>query len=234
MQNGLRIATEIGHREWLVGNRFALGVLYVELFEPDKTRQQLEQALILAKGLRSQYWIHHVIGALAAAYDLHDDLDSAQTCLETEITPQTSMDTMGKRYCWARRAELALYQGEPGEALEIVERLIASALGLSHGGVITFLWKLKGEALAALGSVEEAASLLNAAIENARVLEERFLLWRLHACLGRVYGAINDQEEARKEYASARELIQELASTVPDEALKENFLQGAYRVLEPE
>jgi phage shock protein A len=35
------------------------------------------------------------------------------------------MDTMGKRYCWAKRAELALSQGEPDLALGIVERLIA-------------------------------------------------------------------------------------------------------------
>jgi len=32
------------------------------------------------------------------------------------------MDTMGKRYCWARRAELALFQGDPALALEIVDR----------------------------------------------------------------------------------------------------------------
>jgi tetratricopeptide (TPR) repeat protein len=233
MQNGLRIATEIGHREWLVGNRFALGVLYVELFEPEEARQQLEQALTLAKGLRSQYWIHHVIGALAAAYCLRDDLAGAQTLLETVLSPQTPMDTMGKRYCWARRAELALSQGDPDLALEIVERLIASAPGLLPEGVITFLWKLKGEALAAMGRVEEAASLLNAAIENARAFGERFLLWRIHASLGRLYGAMSVPEVARKEYSAAREIIDELASTVPDEALKENFLQGAYSTLEP-
>jgi adenylate cyclase len=233
MQNGLRIATEIGHREWLVGNRFALGVLYVELFEPEEARQQLEQALTLAKGLRSQYWIHHVIGALAAAYSLGDDLAGAQTLLETVLSPQTRMDTMGKRYCWARRAELALSQGDPDLALEIVERLIASAPGLPPGGVITFLWKLKGETLAAMGRVEEAASILSAAIENARALEERFLLWCMHASRGRLYVTMNDQEGARKEYSAAREIIEELAATVQDEALKEDFLRGAYSTLEP-
>lgn len=32
MKKGLAIASEIGHGEWLVGNHFALGILYVELF----------------------------------------------------------------------------------------------------------------------------------------------------------------------------------------------------------
>ncbi len=83
---------------------------------------QLEQALNLAEGLRSQYWIHHVSGALAAAYLQIDDLKSAQNCLETVLPPQTPMDTMGKRYCWARRAELALSQDDPDLALDIVDR----------------------------------------------------------------------------------------------------------------
>ena len=117
--------------------------------------------------------------------------------------------------------------------MEIVERLIASAPGLPPGGVITFLWKLKGETLAAMGRVEEAASILSAAIENARALEERFLLWCMHASRGRLYVTMNDQEGARKEYSAAREIIEELAATVQDEALKEDFLRGAYSTLEP-
>ena len=43
----------------------------------------------------------------------------------------------------------------------------------------------------------------------------------------------NDQEGARKEYSAAREIIEELAATVQDEALKEDFLRGAYSTLEP-
>jgi hypothetical protein len=42
--------------------------------------------------------------------------------------------------------------------------------------VITFLWKLKGKALAAMGSTEEAQPLLRAAIDKARATGERFLL----------------------------------------------------------
>jgi tetratricopeptide (TPR) repeat protein len=99
--------------------------------------------------------------------------------------------------------------------------------------VITFLWKLKGETLAAMGRIEEAASLLNAVVENAQALEERFLLWRIQASLGRLHGAMNDQEGARKEYSAARELIEKLAATVQDDALGDNFLRGADSTLEP-
>ena len=232
MQSSLRIASEIDHREYLVGARFALGMLYVELFALDQARDQLEEALTLAGELRSPTWILGVAGALAGAYTLLDDLTRAQTCLETVLSPQTPMDTLGKRSCWARRAELALSQDDPALALDITERLIASAPGMSQERVITFLWKLKGEALAAMGHTEAAISLLHAAIENARVMEEQFLLWRVHASLGRLYHAMNYQTEARKEFSAARDLIQELAATIPDKALKENFLQRAYHTLD--
>jgi len=43
---------------------------------------------------------------------------------------------------------------------------------------------------------------------------------------------MNYRTEARKEYSAARELIQELAATIPDKALKENFLQRAYHILD--
>ncbi len=231
IQSGLRIASTIGHREFEVGNRFALGVLYAELLAPEQALQQLEGALALAGELRSQTWIHHITGALAGAYCLLDDLTDAQTCLETVLSLQTPMDTLGNRYCWARRAELALSQGDPALALAITDRLVASAPGMSPGRVITFLWKLKGEALAAMGRTEEACSLLRAAIENARAMEERFLLWRLHASLGRLYRALVRQSEADNEFSTARELIQELADTVPTGEVRDNFLQRAHERL---
>jgi tetratricopeptide (TPR) repeat protein len=227
-QSGLRIASKLGHRGWEVANRFTLGVSYGELLTPEEALPQLEEALSLASELRSQYWVHHITGALAGAYTLLDDLSAAQTRLEMVLSPQTPMDTIGKRYCWARRAELALAQGDLGLTLDITDRLIASAPGMSPGRVITFLWKLKGEALAATGRTEEACSLLHAAIENARATEERFLLWCIHASLGRLYRATDCQREAEEEFSAASELIETLGATIPDETLKDNFLRGAY------
>jgi len=227
IQSGLHIALEIGHREYEVASRCFLGVLYVELLAPEQALRQLKGALTLAGELHSQLYIHYITGALAGAYCLLDDLAAAQTCLEAVLSPQTPMDTMGKRYCWARRAELALSQGDLALTLDITDRLIGSAPGMSPGCVITFLWKLKGEALAAMGRTDEACFLLRGAVENARATEERFLLWRLHASLGRLYHAIDRQPEAEVELSHARELVEELADTVPDGELRDNYLWRA-------
>jgi tetratricopeptide (TPR) repeat protein len=229
IHSGLRIAAAIRHREFEVANRSALGNLYAELLAPEQARRQVEKALGLADELRSQVWIHRVTGALAGTLALGGDLTAARTCLDTVLSLQTPMGTVGIRYCWARLADLELAQGNPALALDITERLIVSAPGMSPGRVITFLWKLKGEALAALGHMEEAHNLLQAAAENAEVAGERFLLWRTHASLGRLLSATGRQSAAEKELATARVLVEELAETVPEGELRDNFLRRAYQ-----
>ena len=229
--DSLHIASEIEHREFVVGSQFALGVLYAELFALDRARDHLEGALTLAGELCSPTWVHIVSGALAGIYMMLDDHNSAQTCLERVISAQTPMDTIGKRCCWLRQAELALALGDAARALDITERLIASAPGLSSGRVVTFLWKLKAEAMAATGRTDDAFSLLYAAIENVHASGERFLLWRLHASLGRLCRTMGRQEAAETELSAARGLIDELAATVADETLRGQFRQGAYGTL---
>jgi tetratricopeptide (TPR) repeat protein len=231
IQRGLEVATQIGHREWIVGNRCALGVLHLELLAPKESRRQFEPALALAKELRSRYWIHHAAGALAGVFCLLGDPTAAQTCLESVLSPDTPMDSLTKRYCWARRAELALYQDDPTLALDIVERLIDSAPGMSPGRVITFLWMLKAEAFAACGDTERAISPPLAAIENARETGERFLLWRLHAGLGRIYSAMGRLSQASGEFSAAHQLVKTLAEAVPHAEIRNRFLHRAHRMV---
>jgi DNA-binding SARP family transcriptional activator/tetratricopeptide (TPR) repeat protein len=231
MSKGLSIATGIGHREYEVGNRFALGILYSTLFSTDPAREQLERGLVLAQELGSPTWIHIVRGALAAVFSMLNDRESAKSCLGAVISPGAPMDTLGRRYCWVRWAELALLRGDPTLALDITEKLIASAPGISPGRVVTFLWKLKGEALAAIGRTEEARSFFQAAIENAQATGEQFLLWRIHTSLVNLYCSMGQQQAAKKELWVARTLIDELTATIPDETLKDKFRQGACSTL---
>jgi hypothetical protein len=137
------------------------------------------------KSVRFGGFVHWVAcaqrGALAAASCLLKDWTKAQACLEAVLAAQTPMCTLHKCYGWARRAQLALCRGDPELPLDIVERLIASAPGLSPGRVITFLWMTEAKALAAMAHLDEASVLLSAAMENARATGERFLMWRIHA-----------------------------------------------------
>jgi len=86
---------------------------------------------------------------------------------------------------------------------------------------------VKGEALAAMGCAEEAIPLLQAAIENAREEREQFMLWRVHASLGRLYLALDRRSEAGKKFSTAVELVEELADTAPEGEMRDNFLRRA-------
>ena len=229
--SALRVASAIGHGEWIAGSRSILGALYTEMLAPEVARPHLEQALDLAQRLRSQHWIHHATGALAATWLLLDQPARAKACLAAVVSGETGMDTMHKRTCWARRAELALAEGEPALALEIADRLIATVPGLPPRRIISFLWQLKGEALTALRQTEEARALLQAAAENAYEAGERFHLWRIHASLGRLYGVMNREPEAAREFAVARELISDLAREVPGQGFRDSFLERACSML---
>ena len=147
--SALRVASAIGHGEWIAGSRSILGALYTEMLAPEVARPYLEQALDLAQRLRSRHWIHHATGGLAATWLLLGQPARAGACLAAVVSGETGMDTMHKRTCWARRAELALAEGEPSLALEIADRLIATVPGLPPGRIVTSLWQLKGEALTA-------------------------------------------------------------------------------------
>ena len=81
------------------------------------------------------------------------------------------------------------------------------------------------------GTYGKSLPLLRAALENAQVTREKFLLWRIHASLGRISHTMGHQETAEKEFSAARALIDELAATVSDETLKANYLQAAYCIL---
>ncbi|HFD38238.1 MAG TPA: tetratricopeptide repeat protein, partial [Anaerolineae bacterium] len=227
------LAARIGHREWIVGSRCVLAQVYVELLAPEKALQQIELALPLAEELSSRHWVHNGAATRAAAYGQLGDWAQARAGLERVLATGTLLGTLQGRYCWVRRAQVALGEGEPALALDIAERLIASAPGRPPGGVLTVPWMLKGEALAAQGQRGEAISLLRAALENAEEIGERFLLWRLHADLGRLYRAMDRPSDAEAHLAAARRAVQELADTVPPGALRENFVRRARRQIEP-
>ncbi len=162
-------------------------MLYLDLLALPEAQQHLEQALTLAHELGSWIWIRIVSGFLAPLHLLQEDLNKAESILTAALEPDAAMQTIGQRLVWTARAELALARSNPGLALDITDRLIASAANLTDEYIIPRLWKLRGEALAALHRSEEAETMLQAAQEAAQVQGLRPLLWRIYMALGKLY-----------------------------------------------
>jgi len=231
VQASLALAEQIEHRQWLTAAHWQLGTLYFDLLTLPEAQQHLEQALSLAHEVGSWNWIRIAAGFLAPAYLHQQDRTKAESILTAALEPDAAMQTIGQRLVWAARADLALARGDPGLALDITDRLIASAANLSNERVIPRLWKLRGEALAALHRSAEAETILRAAQEAAHAQGLRPWLWRICVALGRLYQSQARQGEADQAFSSARALIEELAANLPDERLQEHFLSQSTAIL---
>ena len=230
-QAGLTLAEQIEHRQWITFGNWILGILYLDLLVLPQAQASLEHALALAHEVGSWNWIRIVSAFLAPAHLLQNDLTKAESILTAALEPDAAMQTIGQRLVWAARADLALARRDPVLALDITDRLIASAANLSNERVIPRLWKLRGEALAALGRTAEAEPLLRAAQEAAHAQGLRPWLWRICVALGRLYQTQAQREEAKQAFSTARALIEELAASLPDEQLREHFLSQAMAML---
>jgi tetratricopeptide (TPR) repeat protein len=171
-----------------------------------------QQSLALAREIGSWNWIRIVSGFLARLLLLQGDLTRAESLLNSALAHDAPSQTIGQRIVWDARAALALAGNNPALALDIVDRLIATAANLSGEQVIPHLWKARGDALAALGRRAEAEAALLAAQVTAQEHCLKPLLWRIALAQGNLYHAQAQKRESERAFATARTLIEELAA----------------------
>jgi DNA-binding CsgD family transcriptional regulator len=230
-REGLALAEQIEHHEWMTNGHWELGALYHDLLALPEARTSLERALALAHEVGSWNWIRIVSGFLARVLILQQDLEQAGSILTAALGADAPMQTIGQRLVWAARTELALASGDHDRALDITNRLIASAANLTDEYVIPLLWKLRGEALAGAGRKEEAETALRAAQEAAQAQGLRPVQWRICVVLGKLCQSQERREEAEQLFDATRAIIEELAVGVPDEHLRTHFLSQATAML---
>jgi DNA-binding NarL/FixJ family response regulator len=190
----------------------------------------LETGVSLAHELGSAFWIDTVAAQLGRAYVLNHNLPAAQAALQAVMPREQQPRTMAERDIALAWGELALAQGEPGMALQAAGQLLESAPGLVPGQPaqpIPHLLKLKGEALMALSQLDEAVAALEDARRGAVARNARPILWIIHRSLGRAYQLLQRKEQARLERAAGRQLIEELATTIDDASLRDQFERAA-------
>jgi non-specific serine/threonine protein kinase len=139
--------------------------------------------------------------------------------------------TLAQSTVLAAYGECALARGDPGQALQIADRLISWAETAGGAGVVPRLWKLRGEAFAALGEAAAAEPVLRAAQETALEQGARPLLWRVFLSIGAFLQAQARRAEAEQAFADAQRIVEELGATIPDEALRGAFRERALAYL---
>jgi len=230
-QQSLHIAEEIEHRQWQTAAHAMLGGVYNGLLAHRQASDHFEQALVLAQETHSLFWTRMATGYLASVSILLHDYARAEALLHTALSPDTAIQTLAQRMLCCASVELALAQGHPTRALEIIDQLVASAAQAARGQSSLRVLKLRGEALLMSQRQAEAEVAFKAAQEIARTQGVRPLQWRICIALGNLYQAQGRNAEAEQAFATARTLIEELAATIADEPLHDNFLQQATAML---
>ena len=229
----LRIAEEIDHGELLTSVHLVWGIeFYLALLAAPEAREHLEAAWAAAQARGAVALTSVATAGLVSACILQHDWARAQGLLDEVLQadlPDVGEMTFLLRGCWAARAELDLALSNPARALHVIDRLLASTANLAQYGpqAVPRLSHLRGQALVALGRLEEAVAELQGTLHVAAAQGQRPLLWRLHAELGHAYRRLGRREHAAQAFSSARTIIQHLADTVPDGALREHFVQQA-------
>ena len=234
--NRAKTLTEaMGHRESFARCQLTHGQILLDLLAFTEARQQLEAGLALAQELGAGFLTLTAAAGLARTSILQDDWERAKELLDAWLPaefPERRM-TIHQRRLWSGRAELHLAQGDPDRALHIVERLLAATADLAQHGphAVPYLSRLRAQARAALGYLEDAQAELQGTLPIATRQGQRPMLWRLHADLGHVYRAMRRREDAEHEFSSARTIIQDLANQIPEGTLRDNFLKQALAAL---
>ncbi len=230
LEAAIRLAREIEHHQWLANGLSQLSIAYLELWALRPAHAAVDEALRLARSVQSQVFITVSLIVRAALHAQLGEHAAAEADLAA-LKAREGAETVFERIARGTEAELALQWGQPARTLAIVEAMTADA-NLAPDAVIPRLWRLKAEALTALGHAAEAVPLLDAAQQAARARGTRTELWRLHAALARVWRAQGRPDEAARERAAALAIIDALAQTVPDPGLRAGFVAGASRAVD--
>jgi DNA-binding CsgD family transcriptional regulator len=229
-----RIATEIGHKQWLVATAYDLAHLQLLLLAPGPAIAAAADGLSLAQQLGSRFWSATLAATLGQSHTLNHDLPAAQATLQAVMPREQRPQNMAERAVTLAWGELALAQSESTLALQLADQLLASVPGLVPGQPaqpIPHLLKLRGEALLALSRPDEAAVALEEARRGALERDARPILWIICRSLGRAYQLLRRDDHARQELATARQLIEELAATIDDTPLRDQFRRAALDTL---
>ncbi len=225
---GLSLARELGARRMIVYHSPTFARAYRELEDFRSALQTDVLAADLVKEV-ARSWGAVVHASLALDLVGLGQIEEAQ---EHIGTARQVLAAIGPRIDSAQEVAhgeglVMLAAGRPAEARVAAQALadLAKTAGTPHWHVPALF--LEAEATAALGDGPAAIQLYLKTAEEAERTGQLPLLWRTLAGLAGVHRARGDLPAAADAARRAKEIIERLAASVPDERLRAVFLQSA-------
>lgn len=232
LRTSCAIADAVGHQAFRIQAHSALGVAHLHLLMFPQAVAELEQARALAEAAGMVLMVRCTAAFLALAFTQQQQFVDAETAMmQARRRPGHAEEpSVAERQLRRAEAELALARGAPERALELVDRLIGSAVQQEAGPIPT-LWLLRGQALAGLHRYDEARAVLEAALAAAQAQERHPLIWRIQAALVRVALGQRRRDEAQQLAFAAHASIDEVAGTIAEAEMREAFQAQAYALV---
>lgn len=139
------------------------------------------------------------------------------------------MDTMGQRYLWMTKAQSLFMQRNYDEALKIIETLIHSLPNSNDETEYQNprLNKIRADILTGMRRYASAEKILTKTLDSVKMLDLPSQEWRLYASLHRVMRLQGKGEQAQDAFNNAQTIINDLAKTIPDKKIQEEFRRQA-------
>ena len=216
----LDIAREIGHREWTALALAGRGRVLRACGDAAGARRVHEEMLETARELGTSLWTADALGNLgedllqagdheAAARHLAEAIAKAGDGIKHALRPLIAQAELGLR---AGRAEDALAAARHVAALAPEMRVFVAEARC-----------IEGEALAMLGRSAEALAVLGDAKAQAAAIGAAPLRWRSALALRRILDRCGQRDEARREAAEARAVLERVAAQLSDPELRRLF-----------
>ena len=228
-QQGLKIAMEIEHREWICVLHRYLATLYLDLGAFQTGQNHLEASMELALATGSKYHESVSRGRLGIVLLERGETERAEVLLGEADVLGAPMRSWGQRWTWLARAELALARGELDECLRIIDLLQQTAANIDERDPtpIPRLALVKASALARMEQWKDASIHLQAARSAARLRQSPRMLWQIDLALAALYQAQGLGVAARDALSSGQKQIDAIAGSVTDAGLRDQFIRYA-------
>ncbi len=222
-ERSIQVADQAGLIASSIGVRSELAWVYASCGALDKSLELIERAFQVAEE-KQPAWKAFPQAARIRAYLLHDDIRSArQAAGDSPLEPISIPYARYTIFLCLANIELALATGNHHQALKLIDDLLDEVLPLTRVDVPQVL-RWKGEALLALGNVDEAHQVLTEACSLAEGLGANPQLWPILADLSTVNLKMGNDKEAEVNRQAARAIIQQIAESLREVGLSESFL----------
>jgi tetratricopeptide (TPR) repeat protein len=225
MRECIAVAEPAGFIPPQVTTRADLAFAHAYLGDLEGAHELLRVALEVATE-NQQIALPWVWAATSELHVLEGELDEAEAAVgrsQVEQLPEP-LRSAGSIRVTLLRCSIALARGQPVRAVEIADAILDRLRGREIRHFAADALVLKARSLASAGQADEAKRVLGEARSEAERREHGRVLWEILRELSEIFDVQGDVEAARELRAEARRLVEGIAESVDDEALRSSFL----------